>query len=602
MNPEPSELSTLQEKLSVHRLGRRQILRRALGLGLSAPLIGGLLAACGDDDDDDGGDTDGGGQADATATPVDEMSPTEPEDGADEGEEPTEPEDTSGTPTQGGSIVIGIDQEPPTMDPHASPSAITFTITSSVGESLLYIADTRDIVPWLAESYEVSDDGTTFTFTLRQDVTFQDGTPFNADAVQWNFDRIVDPNFTAGASLGNLAGYEGTEVVDEFTAEVTFGEAFAPFLTYAAGSFLPMLSPTATQEQGDAVNETPVTTGPYMVSEYVARDHVTLTRWDDYNRQAPWSDHEGPGYLDEITWQFIPEAGTRVTTVESGETQMITVLPAQDLARLEGSDDYAVVKSPWVGAPRMLVLNVQRAPTDDPLVRQAINYAIDKDTLINTLVQGSGTKAIGVLTASLLDDPSLLEDQYQHPYDVDRAKELLEEAGWTGDEGDIRSKDGESLTLEFNTIDYGGGADESSQFVQGQLREIGMDLQIKAQARPPFYEDNYSGATAMTSLFLRGGEWDVIYSLFHSSNIGGNFNWFQLDDPEIDDLLEQGRAELDVDARREIYLDLEKRLLEMAVAVPLHDDLSVWVMRSNLSGLKFNGFTYPIVTDMWLSE
>ncbi len=601
MQSDLPEFGTVYERVTTRVVDRRQFLTRALALGLSAPLLGGLLAACGDDDDDDDDDDGGSGGGtgdDPTATSADDDASTETEDGGDT----TADDSAGGEPTQGGSIVIGVDQEPPTMDPHASPSAITFTITSSASESLLYITDTREIVPWLAESYEVSDDGTAFTFTLREDVTFQDDTAFNAEAVKWNFDRIVDPDYTAGASLGNLAGYQGTEVIDEFTAEVTFDAAFAPFLTYAAGSFLPMLSPTATEEQGDAVNETPVTTGPYQISEYVARDHVTLTRWDGYNRQAPWSDHEGPGYLDEISWQFIPEAGTRVTTVESGETQMITVVPAQDLARLEDSDDYTVVKAPWVGAPRMLVLNVKLSPTDDLAVRQAMNHAIDKDTLINTLIQGSGVKAIGVLTAALLDDPSLLEDQYQYPYDVDRAKQLLDEAGWTGDDGDIRSKDGQPLQLEFNTIDYGGGPDESSQFVQGQLREVGIDLQIKAQARPPFYEDNYSGATAMTSIFLRVGEFDALYSLFHSSNVGGNFNWFQLEDPEIDELLEKGRAELDVDARREVYLDLEKRLLEMAVAVPLHDDFSVWIMRGNLNGLKFNGFTYPIVADMWLTE
>jgi peptide/nickel transport system substrate-binding protein len=592
------ELDELVDGIAIRRLGRRDVLRRAIGFGLGAPMVAGLLAACGDDDDDDD-DADADETSESGAGTEEPAEDTQaPEDDAT----PTTGEDAAGEPQQGGTLTIGVDQEPPTMDPHASPSAITFTISSSACEGLLYLTAEREILPWLAESWEISEDGTSYTFVLRQDVTFQDGTPFNAEAVKWNFDRIVDPDFTAGASLGNMAGYQGTEVVDEFTAVVTFEEAFAPFLTYAAGPFLPMISPTATEEQGDAVNQTPVTTGPYIISEYVARDHVTLTRWADYNRQAPWSDHEGPGYLDEVIWKFIPEAGTRVTTVESGETQMITVIPAQDLARLEENDDFTVAKFPWGGVPRSLLLNTHLAPTDDINVRQAINHAINKDVLVDTLIQGSGFKATGVLTKSMLEDPSLLEDQYQYPFDLDRAKQLLDEAGWAGDDGDIRSKDGQPLEFEFNTIDYGAGPDESSQFVQGQLREVGIDVKIKAQARPPFYEDNYNCATAMTSIFLRSGEWDALYALFHSSNIGGNFNWSCLDDPEIDEMLEQGRAELDEERRRQLYVDLQKKLLELAVAVPLHDDYSVWVMQSQVTGLIFSGYTYPIVADMWLTE
>src|SRR5215831_11661858 len=136
-------------------------------------------------------------------------------------------------PSQGGTVTIGVDQEPPTMDPEASPSAITFYITSSTGETLLYVDQTRKIQPWLAQSYEVSEDARTFTFHLRNDVTFQDGTPFNSAAVKWNLDRVVDPNYKAGGALAQLSGYQGTDVPDDYTAVVRFKDSFVPFLTYA---------------------------------------------------------------------------------------------------------------------------------------------------------------------------------------------------------------------------------------------------------------------------------------------------------------------------------------------------------------------------------
>ncbi len=220
----------------------------------------------------------------------------------------------------GGEIVIGLDQEPPTLDPHASPSAVTFQITSSVTESLLYLDADRQIQPWLAEEWEVSEDGTSYTFTLRQDVSFHDGEPFNAETVKWNFDRIVAPDFQAGGALTALSGYTGSDVIDEYTIRVNFEAPFGPFLTHAASGNLGIVSPKAAEELGDQFGTQIVATGPFKVESYTASDNVSIVRFEEYNRQAPWSDREGPALLDRIVFQFIPEASTRVTTVESGET------------------------------------------------------------------------------------------------------------------------------------------------------------------------------------------------------------------------------------------------------------------------------------------
>src|SRR5439155_9604684 len=176
---------------------------------------------------------------------------------------------TAAKPAQGGTVTIGLDQEPPTLDPEASPSAITFYITSSVGETLLYLDENRELKPWLAESWEVSDGSKAFTFKLRKDVIFQDGTSFNAAAVKWNFDRVADPSFKAGAALAQLTGYLGSDVVDDYTVRVRFKDPFVPFLLYAGSPYLPMVSPAATQKQGDQVNQTPVMTGPYKIEESV---------------------------------------------------------------------------------------------------------------------------------------------------------------------------------------------------------------------------------------------------------------------------------------------------------------------------------------------
>lgn len=497
-------------------------------------------------------------------------------------------------PGQGGSVSIGLDQEPPTLDPEASPSAITFYITSSVGETLLYVDENRQLKPWLAQSWEVSDGGKTFTFKLRGDVTFQDGTPFNAAAVKWNLDRVVDPNYKAGSALPQLTGYQGTDVVDDTTARVRFKDPFVPFLIYAGSPYLPMLSPTATQQQGDQVNQTPVMSGPFKIDEWVAKDHVTLSRWAGYTRRAPWSEHDGPPYLDKVIWKFIPEAGTRAATVESGETQMATVLTPQDLPRLQ-SEGLQIVSKPWVGMPFMMFLTTSRPPTDDVHVRQAVEYGIDRDAIVASLYQGIGQKAIGPLTAIMVDDPSL---RAYYPHDAAKAGQLLDQAGWTLGADGIRTKNGQRLEFSLNAIDYGGGPDQSNELIQGQLRQIGMDVKIKAQARPPWYEDNYHCANNGMELFLRSGELDVLYAAFASSNVGGNFNWSCLKDTEIDSLLNQGRQETDAAKRTQLYLQVEQKLMDQAAVVPLVDQLSVFALRPNVSGLKFTGNTYPLLTDV----
>jgi peptide/nickel transport system substrate-binding protein len=187
----------------------------------------------------------------------------------------------------GGTVVVGLDQEPFTLDPHASPLASTFQIISSVTESLLYLTPERTLKPWLAESWEASPDSKSFTFRLRKGVTFQDGEPLTAAVVKWNFDRIVDPSFKAGPALTVLADYSGSEVLDEYTVKVQFKKPYAPFLTAAAHSFLSLVSPKAVKARGDNFGQGPVGTGIFAVEEYVSKDHVTLVRNPQYNRTPP---------------------------------------------------------------------------------------------------------------------------------------------------------------------------------------------------------------------------------------------------------------------------------------------------------------------------
>lgn len=504
-------------------------------------------------------------------------------------------------PPRGGTLVIGLDQEPPTLDPHASPSAVTFQIIASVTENLLYMGPDGKLVPWLATAFSVSPDRKSFTFTLRKDVRFSDGAPLTAEAVKWNFDRIVDPNFKAGGALAAMVGYASTTVVDPYTVRVNFKQPYAPFLTYVAGGTLSLVSPKSTPAQSDVVNQKPVGSGPYVVSEYVAKDHITLSRNPQYDRQAPWSDHQGPPYLDQIVWKIIPESGTRATTIESGETQVMSALnvPAAVLNRLEVSKSLRVEKRPYPGAPRIWLLNVKMPPTNDLKVRQAINYGVNRAEFVDSVYKGLGRRAYAPLTMYMLDDPSL---RTYYPYDPARAARLLEEAGWKMGPSGIRQKNGESLSLVINSITYGAGNLPEVELLQGQLRKLGFDAKLKSQARPPWYEDNYHCATNGPVMFLRSTDWDGLYALFSSATVGSNFNWSCYANPEVDNLLKAGLAEFDPARRKSIYLKIERILLEQAVSVPLVDEFAVWVTRSTVKGVKFNYSAYPILGDVYIEK
>src|SRR5215468_1264625 len=495
----------------------------------------------------------------------------------------------------GGTTVMGLDQEPPTLDPHASPSAVTYQIIGTVTENLLYRGPDGKLAPWLAESWQTAKDGRSVTFKLRRDVKFHDGTPFNAEAVKFNFDRIVDPKFKAGGARAALTTYAGSKVLDEYTVQVSFEIPFAPFPNFAASGPLSIVSPKAVRETGDQVHTKPVGTGPFMMSEYVAKDHATMVRNPAYTRKAPWSDRSGPAHLDSIVWKFIPEAGTRVTTLESGETQAIYQIPAQSLPRLEKNSGLRVEKTPWPGAPRIWLLNTTKPPLDDVRVRRAINYAVDKEALIATVAKGIALKAFAPLTAVMLDDPTLRAAAY--PFDAAKAGALLAEAGWQPGSDGIRAKGGQRLEIVLNAIDYGGGPEPAVQLIQSSLHDVGIDVKIKAQARPPWYEDNYRCATHGPVMFLRSVDDDGLYALFHSSLVGANFNWSCVKNPKLDQLLSDGRRESDPAKRRAIYLAIEKLALDEALTVPLVDELSVWAFRANVQGVKYNWNAYPVMSD-----
>src|SRR5260370_21186908 len=356
----------------------------------------------------------------------------------------------------------------------------------AVAESVVDRGAGGQLVPWLAESWTVARDGRSVTFKLRRDVKFHDGTPFNADAVKFNFDRIVDPKFKAGGSRAALGSYAASKVLDEFTLQVLFETPYAPFLNSVASGVLSIVSPKAVRESGDLVHTRPVGTGPFMMKDYVAKDHATMVRFPGCARKAPWSDRTGPALLETVVWKFIPEPGTPATTLESGETQGISLVPAQSLPRLEKDASVRVEKLPWPGVPRIWLLNTTKAPFDDVRVRRAVNFAVDKDAFLATVYRGTGLKAFAPLTAAMPDDPARRQAR---PFDPEKAKALLGEAGVAPGGDGIRAKGGQRLEIVLNAIEYRGRAEPPPPPHHASPPDGLAPAENKCPAPPPLAQD-----------------------------------------------------------------------------------------------------------------
>jgi peptide/nickel transport system substrate-binding protein len=544
----------LINSLTAGHIGRREFLARATALGLSTPLIAAVL----------------GTTAPAGAAPAHSFARLQ---GA-----------------EGGTLVFGAWQTPDTMDPQKSGLAATGRILANVFDPLVWrFPDDDAFYPGLAESWEISEDGLEYTFNLRQDVTFHNGEVFDANSVQYTFERLNDP---ANATLATVPrGYNRVDIVDDYTATVVFDTPYAPFLTLLAAGNWRCLAPEFAESDPEGMGLTPPGTGPFMITDYVANSHVTLTRYEDYN-WAPeeYFGRQGPALLEGIDWRIIAEASTRGSTLESGEVDLIEeVVPAQ-YDTLKNNPALAVYEQGTLGCPRSVQLNCTKAPTDDVLVRQAMNYAVDRNVITDVIFRGTVPVAYGPLEPLTPGYNPEVENYY--PYDPDKANELLDQAGWVKD-GDLRQKDGQQLTALF-IFQANNNFDEPAQVLQSQFREVGIDLQLTSESNPTIFNTYNRGDQNLGDIFWWGADPESLYSLYHSSQIESGFNWSHYTNPELDALLEEGYIETDEEARMELYRQAQVLIMDDAALIPIWGKMQLMAGKAEVTGWKYTMNIYPL--------
>lgn len=502
-----------------------------------------------------------------------------------------------GSAVVGGELIIGVSELGDTLDPHKTGSAAVSTVLNFCGDRLITEDYDGNYIGSLASAWTVSEDGLTWTFTLREDVVFQDGTPFDANAAKFTFDRILDPatlSITAGGLVGSMTS---TTVLSPYEFQFTLTESFAPLLDSLTAGVLSMVSPTAVEATGDEFGRKPVLTGPWMVDEWREGDRIILKRNPNY-AWAPEFLHQDPAaaFIETITFQSIIENASRIAAFEAGEIQQATI-PAVDVVRIQESDEFWIVEYARKGVV-FLEFNITQAPFDNANVRRAMNHAINKQDVLDAAVEGYGEIANGFLSPSI---PMYWDGiaEYAPVYDPEMAKTLLAEAGWVADADGKLSKDGAPFAftaLNLPTDSWGRAA----QVIQSQLSDIGIAMEIQQLEFATLLEEAKAATHQAEFMGYTYSDPDIAYLWFYSGQAGTGLNMSHIKDPALDEMIMTGRSTMDPAARTEIYAEIQRYVSDLSLWVPLWIDQYFIGFNKGLINAAVHPDNNVVLYDAWL--
>jgi peptide/nickel transport system substrate-binding protein len=439
----------------------------------------------------------------------------------------------------GGRLTIGLTTNIATVEVPYAPERQSNNAAQTLYDTLVFPEADGTYSPLLAESWEVSDDGTTYTFTLRQGVTFHNGEPFNADAVVYSWQVYSQPEVTY-ASNWTIA--ENVEKVDDYTVRISTSEPNALLLSYLSG--WSMIPPQHHAEVGlEAFAQAPVGTGPFMFQEWVRGDHLTVVANPNYWR-------EGYPKLAEVVFRFMPESATRVAAVQTGEIDIAPRLSAEEAETLRATTDLEVLNYPVDRVYYVAFNNMTTGvgtPIMDVNVRRALAHAVDVDTIIDTIFSGYASRAVGFVNEGNLG----YQPTEPVAYDPDLARQLLADAGYP---------DGFTIGMACPEAAY-PNINEVCQAIQGFLREVGVNAELELMEANAFWDREAN--KELPPLFV--DSWSLTIGEAYPRILGAlgegetYANWA---DPVIHEMIRQIVVTVDVDERAQLYHELQAYVIE----------------------------------------
>ncbi len=496
-----------------------------------------------------------------------------------------------------GTLIYGMPADHDILDPHATGGWITYQVTYNVFESFVKedLTDpdvmTPPLVPGLATSWDVSDDGTEYTFHLREGVTFHDGEPFDADAVMFNFDRFwnKDSPHYFEKSAAFVSAYtqwiKDVEKIDDMTIKITLTQPNYEWLRTGLQSYGQplMISPKSVEIHGnDGIALNPVGTGPFKFVEREQGVKTVLERNDDYwGRKAK---------LDRVIYRPLEDPATRVNALRTGEVNFVGTPPWDDVEDLK-EEGFVLTTNDNVPFYVFIHLNHRHPAMKDKRVRQAINMAIDKEGLVREIYAGTGRVENGMLSpGTFAYDP----DFTFYEYDPERAKELLAEAGYA-----------DGLEINWDIYQYGTGELVES-WIQRDLKKVGIDVNIQKYEWIAYLRRWASGMTEDIAMNHIG--WGMTYPSFiriiascgSFPPNGVNSGWYC--NEEVDKLMDEAVTIKDKDKAREIYQQINRMIMEDAAFVPLLDDLQPIFVAPNVKGFVNPPNDWYDFSTVWIEE
>jgi nickel transport system substrate-binding protein len=470
------------------------------------------------------------------------------------------------------------------LNPHLYNPSQMFA-QSMVFEPLVSYQDGGELKPHLAESWEVSDDGKEYTFNLRQDVKFSDGSSFNAETVKKNFDAVLN-NVDLHSWLGFIPKVDQTEIVDEYTFKLTLNEPYYPTIQeLAVVRPVRFLGEAGFPQDGDTSKgiEKPVGTGPWVLDEYKVDEYATFKRNDHY-----WGDLPS---VEQIKVKVIPDAETRVLAFEKGDLDLVYgegVISLDSFIQLESTGSYDTSISEPV-ATRQLVMNTNIEQLSDIRVRQALHYGFNKEAMVEGVTSGVEEKADYILPTNFPYTSNV--DVNTVNYDVDKAKQLLDEAGWKLPEGkDIREKDGKPLEIELMYNSAESIQKTMAEILQSEWVALGVKLNIVGVELTTQVERFKANEFDMNFFSNYGAPYDPHAFVNVVATEGFGFREAISSYPNKDELLSQIAAvqqTTDENERQELYTSILGALQEQGAIVPISYIKQIAIHQKDVSSFKF---------------
>jgi len=471
------------------------------------------------------------------------------------------------------NLIIALPENIQSLDPQNTNSLNSMRVIANINETLVKLAENGELVPGLAEKWEVSSDGLEYIFYIKKGIKFHNGEELKADDVVFTFERAMASPF-AGAVFGSV---KSVEKIDEYAVKVTLKYQYVPFLAALTAPVSSIVNKNAVETAKEEYGRNPVGTGAYKFVAWVSGDKVDLEAFGEY--------HVGAVPIKNVTFKIIQDSTTAVIALQSGQIDAMINIPSIEIKNIKKDSKLTLYETPsalyeYVG------MNTQKAPFDNVKVRQAIAYALDKEGIVFAVAEGAGIVANNQLIDSIFGYTAEVKP---YPYNVEKAKALLAEAGYQN-----------GFKVEITTID--GHRKNIAQIVVDNLQKIGIEAKVSVLENVAYLDKAKSGQIEM---FVTGWNTpvpDADLGLFFSFNSGmiNAMNYTRYSNEQMDDLLKRGRTTPDSKERLNIYKEALELLHNDVPNIPLYYTMTNIAANKDLKGVKaVPTSTYLIYNFSW---